>query len=285
MNKVLVTALVAAVIAFFYYDGDKKFGALVSGSDGYDDGYETTIVDDDTQTTTPKKSSSRKKKVVLPIDKDAPRRMIIGLDLSASNPLVLDAAYAQKVGRRVGKEIESLEFRSEMRLRTFGAYGASNNPIAFDAIVSTKARPEVLARDVNTFISNIPNLVKRGELKTQNYTNILAFLEELAIELDCKELPTQIILVTDGIEDSEYVRLIHRDAKLPRTKKIFKGCYELQILGANGWFREELEELVAMIEREELTPVIDKVLPLEEVNEAFRLLEEREVFGKVVLIP
>ena len=73
--------------------------------------------------------------------------------------------------------------------------------------------------------------MKRGQLDTQNYTNILAFMEELSIELDCKELPTQIILITDGIEDSEYVRLIHRDAKLPRPKRIFKNCYELQILG------------------------------------------------------
>jgi alcohol dehydrogenase len=32
-------------------------------------------------------------------------------------------------------------------------------------------------------------------------------------------------------------------------------------------------------------PIIDKELPLSEVNEAFRLIEEREVFGKVVLKP
>jgi NADPH:quinone reductase-like Zn-dependent oxidoreductase len=29
--------------------------------------------------------------------------------------------------------------------------------------------------------------------------------------------------------------------------------------------------------------VVDKELPLEQINEAFRLLEEREVFGKVVV--
>ena len=34
-----------------------------------------------------------------------------------------------------------------------------------------------------------------------------------------------------------------------------------------------------------LKPVVDRVLPLEQVNEAFRLLEDREVFGKVVLTP
>jgi alcohol dehydrogenase len=40
-----------------------------------------------------------------------------------------------------------------------------------------------------------------------------------------------------------------------------------------------------MIRAGQLTPVIDRALPLDEVNEAFRLLEDREVFGKVVVRP
>ena len=61
--------------------------------------------------------------------------------------------------------------------------------------------------------------------------------------------------------------------------------YELQILGANGWMCEELEALIQMVASGELTPVVDRVLPLDEVNEAFRLIEDREIFGKVVLTP
>jgi alcohol dehydrogenase len=38
-----------------------------------------------------------------------------------------------------------------------------------------------------------------------------------------------------------------------------------------------------MIRDGKLKPVIDRELPLEQVNEAFRMLEEREVFGKVVV--
>ena len=34
-----------------------------------------------------------------------------------------------------------------------------------------------------------------------------------------------------------------------------------------------------------LLPVIDKVMALDEVHEAERLMEEREVFGKIVLQP
>jgi len=61
--------------------------------------------------------------------------------------------------------------------------------------------------------------------------------------------------------------------------------FELQVLGANGWLRPELEGLVDMVAKGELNPIVDKELPLEEVNEAFRLIEDREVFGKVIVKP
>ena len=48
---------------------------------------------------------------------------------------------------------------------------------------------------------------------------------------------------------------------------------------------EDLAALLDLIRRGKFKPVIDKELPLSEVNEAFRLIEEREVFGKVVLRP
>ena len=59
----------------------------------------------------------------------------------------------------------------------------------------------------------------------------------------------------------------------------------LKILGANGWLRDELEQLVAMVADGSLKPVIDRVLPLNESNEALRLIEDREVFGKVIVKP
>ena len=47
---------------------------------------------------------------------------------------------------------------------------------------------------------------------------------------------------------------------------------------------EELA-MIDMISKDELDPIIDKELPLEDVNEAFRLIEDREVFGKVIVKP
>ena len=65
----------------------------------------------------------------------------------------------------------------------------------------------------------------------------------------------------------------------------FIWSYELQVLGANGWMREDVHTLLEMVGDGRLQPNIDRVMPLEDVNEAFRLLEDREVFGKVVLKP
>lgn len=226
MSKVLVTALLGVVIAFFVFDGDQKLLKAVSG-----DAASVEVATGEPVAAPAKKSTRKKKKPIPPLDRDAPRRLIVGLDLSASNPLVDDTSYARKAGSRISGEFEDLAFRSEVRIRTFGAYDSSSNPFSFDATVSTRQRADVLAREMNTFISNIPLLVRSGRLKTQPYTNILAFLEELSLNVDCSNLPTQIILVTDGVEDSEYVRLKYRDAVLPKPKKIFRGCYELQILG------------------------------------------------------
>jgi len=91
------------------------------------------------------------------------------------------------------------------------------------------------------------------------------------------------------------LKVLHRGGKVltcgatagfdPKEDLRYVWSYELKILGANGWMRSELEQLVDMVARKEIVPVIDRILPLEDVNEAFRLIEDREVFGKVVITP
>lgn len=61
--------------------------------------------------------------------------------------------------------------------------------------------------------------------------------------------------------------------------------FEHDILGCNGWAREDLEALLSYIAAGKLSPVIDAVLPLEQAGEAERMLEDREVVGKVLLKP
>src|SRR5690242_1800228 len=56
-----------------------------------------------------------------------PRRIIIGLDISKSNPLVDNAAFADKVAVRISNIVKGLGMASEVHVRTFGSYDASSN--------------------------------------------------------------------------------------------------------------------------------------------------------------
>jgi len=57
----------------------------------------------------------------------------------------------------------------------------------------------------------------------------------------------------------------------------------LSILGSTMGSLSELHEIMKEVEAGHLHPVVDRVLPLAAVAEAHRLLEERRLFGKVVL--
>jgi alcohol dehydrogenase len=61
--------------------------------------------------------------------------------------------------------------------------------------------------------------------------------------------------------------------------------FEQTLIGSDGWMKEDLRTLLELIASGRLNPVIDRVLPLEQAAEGERLLEDREVFGKVVLRP
>ncbi|MBI1733710.1 MAG: zinc-binding dehydrogenase [Candidatus Rokubacteria bacterium] len=60
---------------------------------------------------------------------------------------------------------------------------------------------------------------------------------------------------------------------------------EHRILGSNGWTHNELLRLSAHAFAGRLTPVVDRVLPLERTAEGEVALARREVFGKVVITP
>ena len=61
--------------------------------------------------------------------------------------------------------------------------------------------------------------------------------------------------------------------------------FELEVIGSNSFYDENQRALMDMIRKGEMTPVIDEVLPLERAAEGLRLIESREVFGKVVVTP
>ena len=71
----------------------------------------------------------------------------------------------------------------------------------------------------------------------------------------------------------------------PREDLRFIWTFELQVLGANGWMRDELVALLDLVRRGSIAPVIDTAFGLEDANAAFALLEERRSFGKVLIRP
>ncbi len=58
---------------------------------------------------------------------------------------------------------------------------------------------------------------------------------------------------------------------------------EISLLGSDGWRRQDLDQLVALVAAGELAPAIDSVLPLERAGEAVELVEERRCLGKVIV--
>lgn len=60
---------------------------------------------------------------------------------------------------------------------------------------------------------------------------------------------------------------------------------EFSIVGSRGGTRAELKEILNLVAEGKIKPVIDKIFPLEKAAEAQRRMENREQFGKMLLIP
>lgn len=71
----------------------------------------------------------------------------------------------------------------------------------------------------------------------------------------------------------------------PKTDLRYLWRREIDIRGSNGWRIEDLHAVLGMIEAGTLRAVIDQVYPLAEVAEAMRRIEDREVFGKIIVTP
>jgi alcohol dehydrogenase len=71
----------------------------------------------------------------------------------------------------------------------------------------------------------------------------------------------------------------------PKEDLRYVWSFEIEIKGSNSFYDDDLAGLMTMIQKGEMKPVIDKVLPLEQAAEGLRLIRDREVFGKVVVTP
>lgn len=71
----------------------------------------------------------------------------------------------------------------------------------------------------------------------------------------------------------------------PKEDLRYIWSFELKVIGSNSFYEENLIDLMKMIVDKKMKPVIDEVLPLEKAAEGLRLISDREVIGKVVVVP
>jgi len=71
----------------------------------------------------------------------------------------------------------------------------------------------------------------------------------------------------------------------PKEDLRYVWSFEIEIKGSNSFYDDDLAALMELIQQGKIKPVVDKVLPLEEAAEGLRLIQDREIFGKVVVTP
>lgn len=106
---------------------------------------------------------------------------------------------------------------------------------------------------------------------------------------------TVVVNYTGGDTWVKSMRCLRRGGRLltcgatagydPQTDLRFVWSFELDIRGSNSWEPEDLTALLEHIQQGRMQVIIDRTFPLREAREALRLIEDREVFGKVVVTP
>lgn len=155
------------------------------------------------------------------------KTLTIAIDLSGSNPLLQHKNFAYEAAKYMSKQITQLKTGDIVSLQTFGARGDASNLINHRFTVARRLRANAIATKIAGFIQSLPN---RTDL-AQSSTNLIAWLE-FTDGFDCKS-QGQIIVITDGLESSEYVdarKFLDGKAKFPKADVDLKGC-ELTFYG------------------------------------------------------
>jgi len=104
-----------------------------------------------------------------------------------------------------------------------------------------------------------------------------------------------VINFTGGATWLPSLRCLKRGGKLlvcgataghdPKEDLRYVWSFELKIIGSNSFYDDNLAALLQLVSTGKMKPVIDKVLTLGHARAGLRLIEDREVIGKVVVTP
>lgn len=61
--------------------------------------------------------------------------------------------------------------------------------------------------------------------------------------------------------------------------------FELEVRGSNGWQRSDLAALIEMVRQRRFDTLVDRTYALADARDALRAIEQRQVFGKLVVTP
>jgi len=105
-----------------------------------------------------------------------------------------------------------------------------------------------------------------------------------------------VVNFTGGDTWTKSLRVMRRDGRLltcgatagydPKEDIRYIWTFELNIVGSNGWSRDDVEALLGLVKARKLTPVVHpQRFPLAAAREAMRVLDDRQVYGKVIVEP
>lgn len=147
------------------------------------------------------------------------KSVYIGIDVSKSNPVVIDEPSAKVAAGYVRGIVAALQPGDEVHIRTFGDRSAAH--VASRSIrLGRKHKPETVAFQIGSYVASLPSKPLQGQQETQ----ILAFLELSQFRCDQNSL---VLILSDGLESSPGVRekdLLTGKPLPPPEPGILKGC-------------------------------------------------------------
>lgn len=148
------------------------------------------------------------------------KNLTIALDLSGSNPLLVDKHFNRRAAEYVVQQMDGLKQGDSVEVKFIGSLSATHN---FQRIKKTVKRHNL--KKLKVVISNVIKTLSK-QAQAQGSTNLLAFWGRN--RFDCQS-GDSVIVLTDAIESSEYIEsnaLLSGKAKLPKPNEFvqLQGC-------------------------------------------------------------
>lgn len=150
------------------------------------------------------------------------RTLTIGIDLSASNPLLTHDNFAYMASKYARDEINKLENGDVVTVQTFGGRENVDNILSGSYTISRRMKSEEIAGAVAAYLQSLPSQTEQS----QSSTNLLAWLE-FGSGFNCND-KSQILLFTDAVESSSMVdgnAFVQGKEGLPKPDVDLTGCH------------------------------------------------------------